>query len=741
MNRMGSQTRPSSTTDETLEVTGMHCAACAQNVRRAVSSLAGVDEANVNFATGRVAIRFDANVVGRDELVQAVEGAGYGIAQPQPDPLSSSTRALREQQVRRAWLWRMVVGLSLAIPMMGLMFLPPFDGRGLLFFFLATPVQFYVGWPFYVGLWRGIRHGRANMDTLVAGGATVAYLYSVWVLVASARDGANEHVYFETSAFIMALVSVGKWLEAGARSRTSRALQKLISLQPHTVRVVRDGAELDISAAELVAGEEFVVRPGERVPADGVVTEGRSDVDEALVTGESEPVHKAVGNPVVGGTMNGLGSLRVVAERVGADTVLARIIRLVDEAQSGSTKIQRLADVVSGYFVPAVIATALMAMLGWWVYDGVNGTEIRWGQGLFVAVAVLVVACPCALGLATPTAIVVATGRGARNGVLVKQAAALEMAAYVDTVLLDKTGTITEGQPQVAAIVPLVEDWDERRVLQVAASVESVSEHPLASALIREAGTREIEPSPAIDFGYRPGESVSATVAGMRYTVGRESSTIWEREESALRAALAERSHTVVALAEGERTVGLIGFTDAPRSESAAVVQKLRARGLRVAMLTGDREAAGRAVGELVGITEIYAEARPEDKLCVLGELQQEGRRVMMVGDGVNDAPALAAADVGVAMASSTDIAAETAGLVLLRGDLRGLIVAVDLAHSTLRKIRQNLFWAFFYNCTLIPLAVSGVVHPILAAGAMAFSSVSVVANSLLLYRDADDSE
>ena len=583
-----------------------------------------------------------------------------------------------------------------------------------------------------------MRYARANMDTLVAGGATVAYGYSAAAFLGSGVGPGG--LYFETAAFILALVSLGKWLESKARASTSAAVNKLVALQPREVVVVREGHEVRVLASEVRVHDTVLVRPGERIPIDGSVVDGRSEVDESLITGESTPVAKHVGDLVVGGSVNVHGSLSVSVEKLASETLLAQIVRLVDDAQSGSTQSQRLADRVSAYFVPGVLLAAALATVGWWGVDALSGDAVRWSHGLFVGVAVLVVSCPCALGLATPTAITVSTGVGAREGILLKSPQALELLSSVRCVVFDKTGTLTLGELEVDEVVILDQEWSESRVLGVVASVEQQSEHPIARALCRRAREVGAETGGAAEFEYVPGVGVTANVGQERLFVGqvgaewvrrcRNADALPQQVET-----LEKSGQTVIVLASRDYVVALIGVSDRVRPESESVLAELRRQGLRIVILSGDSERVAVALADKLGVDEVYARCLPSDKVARIRDIQAKGSGVVMVGDGVNDAPALASAEVGVALAAGADIAAESADVVLVHGNLRGLPGFFQLGRLTLRKIRQNLFWALLYNSALIPLAIVGMIHPVFAAGAMAFSSVSVVVNSLLIAR------
>jgi Cu+-exporting ATPase len=731
----------------------MTCANCALTVERTLRQADGVRDASVNFASERATVRFDPEAVAVEDLAKAVERVGYGVILADEDALDDAEARARteeiETQSRKFW-----TGVAFAVPLFALSMARDFGLVGMwahapwvswLMFALATPVQLYVGWDYYVGGWKSLRNGAANMDVLVALGSSVAYLYSVVVAVALTLGTAavGEHVYFETAALIITLIKLGKLLEVRAKGETGEAIRALMALRPDRARVLREGREEEVPVGQVVVGDLVVVRPGERVAVDGVVADGRSTLDESMLTGESMPVEKGPGDEVVGATINRTGSFIYQATRVGADTALAQVVRLVREAQGSKAPIQRLADRVAAVFVPAVIVIALATMGVWWLWVDAGFTP-----SLIRMVAVLVIACPCALGLATPTAVMVGTGRGARSGILFRNSEALEKARSLDVVVLDKTGTITRGEPAVHEVVTL--GGDEDALLRVAASAERRSEHPFGQAVVRWAERRRLSLAEPSRFEAIPGKGVAATVEGARLLVGtRVLLDEWGVRTDGL-AAQAEgmegRARTPLWVAVGGEAAGLIGVADAVKEGSAEAVRALRYAGLEVIMLTGDNERVARRVAAEVGIAEVRAEVLPAAKAGVVRELQRDGRvRVAMVGDGINDAPALAQADVGIALGTGTDVAMEAADVTLMRGDLRSVPEALALSRATMRSIEQNLFWAFFYNVALIPVAAGALyslaflpmmlrsLHPILAAVAMALSSVTVVANSLRL--------
>ncbi len=735
-----------------LPVTGMTCANCSAAIERTLTrKVPGVVRASVNLAADRARVDYVPGATGRKEIVAAIERAGYGVVDAPAGPAEDVEQIAREREARRQSRL-FFAGLAFTAPLFALSMARDFGLVGawahagwvnVAMLALAAPVQFWVGADFYRHGYKALRNGTANMDVLVALGSSVAFAYSLAVTVAPAAGvhvhGA--HVYYETAAVIVTLVRLGKRLEAGARGRTGAALKALMGLQPRTARLLRGGEEVEVGVDTLAPGDRVAVRPGERVPVDGLVVAGRSSVDESLLTGESLPVAKAPGSAVTGGTINGRGRLEVEAERVGAATALAQIVRLVREAQASKAPVQRLADRVAAVFVPAILVLAAATLVAWWfVLDaGFTAAMIR-------TVAVLVIACPCALGLATPTAVMVATGRGAERGILFRSAEALERARALRTVALDKTGTLTEGRPRVTDVAA----DDEARVLALAAAAERGSEHPLGEAVVEAARERGLDVPRADRFEAQEGRGVVAHAAGHEVVVG-SARMLDERgvDRAAWRArgeALAAGARTLAWVAVDGRAEGVIGIADTLKPGSREAVGALRAAGLSVVMITGDHGATAHAIAREAGIDEVLAEVLPGEKADAVGRLRAAGRGpVAMVGDGVNDAPALAAADVGIALGTGADVTMEASDVTLMRGDLRAIPEALALSRATLRVIRQNLFWAFAYNVALVPLAAGafhGVtalpaavrdLHPVLAALAMAFSSVSVVLNSLRL--------
>ena len=808
------QTSPPTTRKVTLGIDGMTCAACVSHVENALIGVQGVESASVNLATERATVEYVQGVTGISDLRHAVEDSGYSATALVGGDMDddSTTRRLGLLKVKFAF------SLAAAAVIMALMALPnahdlfPFR-MDFVLLALATPVQLWAGLGFYTSAWSAARRLTSNMNTLVAVGTSVAYAYSVVVTIfgeSSFFDGHATDTYFDTSTAIIGIVLLGRFMEARAKRRASNAIHALMELQPRTARVIRStnplsleslprtryGGEgrgegeppadqhVDVPIDDIVTGDRIIVRPGEKVPVDGVVETGASSVDESMLTGESAPVPKRPGDDVYGATVNGRGSLVFTATRVGRDTMLASIVRLVEEAQGSKAPIQRLADLISAYFVPAVVGVALAVFLVWLAF----GPDPSYVTAILTAVAVLIIACPCAMGLATPTAIMVGTGKGADNGVLIRSAEALERAHAIAVVVLDKTGTITKGRPAVTSIhsrpnasspstgslslrvrvkstntppgQPLTHEAQDR-LMSLAASVERHSEHALGQAILDHALERGLPLHDARDFTAIPGSGVTATVNGVRVAIGNRALMMEQGLSTCdldpTAASLAERGSTPVFVALDGIVEGVIGVEDALKQESAAAVAALRDRGIEVVMLTGDNARTAQAVAASLGIDRVVAEVLPSDKAEKVRQIMAEGKTVAMVGDGINDAPALAQADVGIAIGTGADVAMEAADVTLVGGDLRGVPAAIDLSRATMRVIRQNLFWAFAYNVALIPVAAGilypifagpgvpdaltpilgdyGFLNPVLAAAAMALSSVTVVSNSLRLKR------
>lgn len=754
------------TAEITLPILGMTCANCVANVERSLKKVDGVLDATVNYANEKALVRYAPGAVTRADLVAAVRRGGYDVVEPKAGEETAEPEdveaAAREAEIRHQY-HRLFIGALFTIPLFIISMGRDFDLIGQwahanwvnwLLLALATPVQFYVGYDYYTGAYKSLRNGSANMDVLVVMGTSVAYFYSIAVVIALSLGShlIGHHVYFETAAVIITLIVLGKLLEARAKGRTSEAIKKLMGLQPKTARVVRDGSERDIPIAEVETGDVVIVRPGEKIPVDGLVVNGRSHVDESMLTGESLPVAKEVGDKVIGATINKQGLIRFEATKVGRDTALAQIIRLVEQAQGSKAPIQRIIDRVTNYFVPAVVLFALITFAAWMLA----------GQGFVPAllrmVAVLVIACPCAMGLATPTSIMVGIGKGAESGILFKNSAALERTLKIKAIVLDKTGTITKGEPSVTDIVVSsqnsvassqnVGDGDDYW-LRLAASAERGSEHPLGEAIVREAQARGLSLSEPEQFEGIAGHGIAATVSGQKVLLGNL--RLMQRENVHLNGleakaqSLQEEAKTAMWLAVDGQATALISVADTIKDGSQEAVTALKDLGLTVVMMTGDNEATAQAIAREVGIDRVMAEVLPGDKANYVKQLQEEGYAVAMVGDGINDAPALAQADIGIAIGTGTDVAMETADVTLMRGDLRSVPQSLRLSKATMRNIRQNLGWAFGYNVALLPVA-AGVLapfawtpemlrelDPMLAAGAMVLSSISVVSNALRL--------
>ncbi|HSN33271.1 MAG TPA: heavy metal translocating P-type ATPase [Ideonella sp.] len=709
-----------------LGIEGMTCASCVARVEKALARVPGVVSAQVNLATETAEVRLARRAGAVDALVAAVEKAGYH-AHPAEDALAR--RAVQGRARREAL--PVVAAAALSLPLLLPMLAAPLGAHALLpgwlQLVLATPVQFVLGARFYRAGWKAVKAASGNMDLLVALGTSAAYGLSVWQLV----RGQAHHLYFEASAVVITLVLLGKWLEARAKRQTTEAIRALESLRPDVARVRRDGADVDVPLAQVRVGDVVVVRPGERVPVDGVVLEGTSALDESMLTGESLPVARAAGDTVTGGAVNGEGLLLVRTSAIGAETTLARIVRLVESAQGQKAPVQRLVDRVSAVFVPVVLAIALVTLLGWGLATG------DWEAALLDAVAVLVIACPCALGLATPTAIMAGTGVAARHGILIKDAEALEVAHAVRVVAFDKTGTLTEGRPRL--VETQAASGDARALLRLAAALQAGSEHPLARAVVEAARRDGVDVPAATGLQAVPGRGVAASVEGRTLQLG---SGRWMDELGVDRSLLAARAEALQAegrsvswLAEGPALLGLLAFGDTVKPHAAEAVRRLHAQGIRSVLVSGDNRGSAAAVARALGIDEVRAEVLPEHKAAIVAELRAGGVKVAMVGDGINDAPALAAADVGIAMGGGTDVAMHAAGITLMRGDPLRVADAIDVSRRTVAKIRQNLFWAFAYNVIGIPLAAFGLLNPVIAGAAMAASSVSVVSNALLLRR------
>lgn len=737
-----------------LSIEGMHCSSCALLIERSLKKVSGVNQATVNFAAEKALIHFDEGSVGTEQLISAITEAGYK-AEVAGAAGGVQERKKHEREVagyQNKFLWSFLLSLPLAYFMLldffalpgKAMFLPFVGVFSLLF---TIPIQFVIGAGFYRGMWSSLRMKTFNMDSLIAIGTSTAFFYSLVNFVMYATKNHSiigvsgekiPELYFETAAYLITFVLLGKWLEVRTKGKTSDAIRKLMGLQAKTARVIRDGKIEDVAIDTVVHGDRVIVRPGEKIPVDGKVLKGASSVDESMITGESIPTEKGIGDMVIGGTVNKTGSFEFEATRVGSETALAQIIRLIEEAQGAKAPIQNFADRIAAWFVPAVIGIAILTFIVWYFFLGAT-----LAFSLMAFTAVIVIACPCALGLATPTAIMVGTGKGAENGILIKGGEALESACSIDVVIFDKTGTLTKGKP-VVTDVRFFGNTDENTVTKIAASLEALSEHPLAEAISAFANEQKVGIMEVTDFKAIPGHGVRGIIEGKQYFFGnrrlmkdrRDASDVNIEEELSR---FESAGKTAMILADTESILGIIGVADTVKETSREAIRRLKQRGVVVYMITGDNARTAAAIASQVEIDHVLAEVLPEDKAAEVKKLQSKGKKVAMVGDGINDAPALAQADLGIAMGSGTDVAMETGDIVLMRSDISDVVTAFELSEETLAKIRQNMFFALFYNVMGIPIAarmlvgVGLVLKPELAGLAMACSSISVVGNSLLL--------
>ena len=733
-----------------IPIQGMHCASCVRAIERALLKEKGITKASVNLASEKANVDYIPSLIRLSDIKKVIEQTGYKVlALPEEGELEDFEAKLREKEYKKLKK-KFSVGLILGlIIFFGSMphwfpFMPSILNNFFVLWVLATPVQFWIGGQFYRGAWSAFRHRNADMNTLIAVGTSAAYLYSVVAAVFPSffeSGGIEPDVYFDTSAMIIVLILFGRLLEARAKGRTSDAIKKLAGLQPKTARVVRDGVEMDIPIKDVNVGDEILVRPGEKIPVDGIILKGKSAVDESMITGESMPIAKEAGNEVIGATINKTGSFRFRATKVGKDTALAQIIKLVRDAQGSKAPIQRLADVIASYFVPIVISIALATFVIWFNF----GPKPALTFSLLNFVAVMIVACPCALGLATPTAVMVGTGKGAENGILIKGGESLEIAHKIDTIVFDKTGTLTKGEPEVTDVVA-AGTFSEGEIVKITASIEKMSEHPLGEAIVRKAEEMKMALLEPEDFHAIQGRGVEAKIDGKTVLIGSEKlmgeKNVDVRDFADRATTFSQEGKTSIYVALEGQASGLVAVADTLKEDTKEALESLKARGLEVIMLTGDNRRTARAIAKKAGIASVIPEVLPGDKAIQIQKLRSEGKKVAMVGDGINDAPALAQADVGIAIGSGTDVAMEAADITLIRDELYGVVKAIALSRHTIRVIKQNLFWAFFYNTLGIPIA-AGVLYPffgillspILASAAMAFSSVSVVSNSLRLRR------
>lgn len=716
-----------------LAISGMTCAACANRIEKVLQQIDGIEQVTVNLATDSASVTFVPGTIDAAKIIASIEKLGYDATEKRSSAEMSTAKEKALQQMKRKLIISAILSVPLLLTMLDHLFgiaIPEIFMHPLFQFLLATPIQFIIGYSFYIGAYRSLRSKSANMDVLVAMGTSAAYFYSIYETVQSLRlPDYDPHLYFETSAILITLILFGKYLEANAKGRTKQAISRLLKLQAKEARVIRDGKEVMIPVEAVVVGDRLIIKPGEKIPVDGTIVKGNTSIDESMLTGESLPVAKGVNDDVIGATLNKNGTIEIVATKVGKDTALAAIIQAVEEAQGSKAPIQRLADQISGIFVPIVVLIALVTFAVWLIFIAPGNVE----AALVAAISVLVIACPCALGLATPTSIMVGTGRAAENGILFKGGEHLERTHELDTIVLDKTGTITKGTPEVTDFI------GDETVLSLLASTEKSSEHPLAEAIVEYAVAQKIPFEEVDTFRAIPGHGVKATIQDQTVLVGtrrllQQYNIDYEKYATDM-LRLENEGKTVMLIAVNDQCKGIIAVADTVKETAAEAISALQEEGIEVIMLTGDNERTAQAIAKQVGITHVIAEVLPEDKAQTIKALQEEGKYVAMVGDGINDAPALATADIGIAIGTGTEVAIEAADVTLLGGDLLLLPKAIKLSRATMRNIRQNLFWAFAYNSAGIPIAAAGLLAPWIAGAAMAFSSVSVVTNALRLKR------
>lgn len=723
-----------------FEITGMTCAACAKRIEKGLNKMEGVAIANVNLALEKATIEFNPSEVTISEIIAKVEKLGYGAHQKQDEKEQVDHREKHIKDQQRKFIFSAILSLPLLWTMVGhfsftsFLYVPDFLMNPWIQMILATPVQFIIGKQFYVGAYKALRNGSANMDVLVAMGTSAAYFYSVYQAIVTAGTHHGPHLYFETSAVLITLILLGKLFEAKAKGRSSEAIKKLMGLQAKTAIVVRDGIEKEVPLEEVIIGDIILVKPGEKIPVDGEVLEGASAVDESMLTGESLPVDKKSGDTLYGSTINKNGFIKMTATKVGRDTALAQIIKVVEDAQGSKAPIQRMADQISGIFVPIVVGIAIFTFLVWiiWVQPG------EFTPALEVLIAILVIACPCALGLATPTSIMAGSGRAAEFGILFKGGEHLEQTQSIDTVVVDKTGTVTHGKPVLTDVL-VVEGQDEEKFLSLIGAAEKQSEHPLAQAIVQGIQGKGIELGNIQYFEAIPGYGVQATISGQGVIVGtRKLMQQYSIDIQSVLPAMEElerNGKTAMLAGINGKYAGLVAVADTIKDTSQEAIHRLQEMGIKVIMMTGDNERTAQAIGKEVGVDSVIAEVLPEGKAEEVKKLKEQGKKVAMVGDGINDAPALATADIGMAIGTGTDVAMEAADITLIRGDLNSIADAIIMSRKTMRNIKQNLFWAFAYNTIGIPIAAIGLLAPWVAGAAMAFSSVSVVLNALRLQR------